>query len=309
MKLFLGVDGGQSSTKALIGDESGRVLGSGVGGPCNHARADESADKLKRGLVASVTAACDAAGLDPARVSFEAACFGMSGGPHDKKAIIESVLNTRRLIVTTDAEIALTGATRTGQGIIVIAGTGSIAFGRNSEGRCVRAGGWGYIFGDEGGAFDIVRRALGAALMMEEGWGAATSLREILLEATGAQDANDALHRFYTHEWPRPRVASLAPLVNGAAAAGDEAALGVLTDAAGALVLLVNAVRGQLWDAAARVEVAYLGGVFQSELLRAAFIEKLGVGVVCGPPLHGPAEGALLEAYRSAGLSPAIAGA
>jgi N-acetylglucosamine kinase-like BadF-type ATPase len=306
MKLFLGVDGGQSSTKALIGDESGRVLGSGVGGPCNHARADEGAEKLKRGLAASVRTACEAAGLDAARVSFEAACFGMSGGPDDKQAIIASVLDARRLLVTTDAEIALAGATRTGQGIIVIAGTGSIAFGRNAEGRRARAGGWGYIFGDEGSAFDIVRRALGAALRMEEGWGTATSLRETLLHATGAHDANDAMHRFYTLEWPRSRVAALAPLVDRAAAAGDAAALGVLTEAADRLAQVANAVRGQLWDADDRVEIAYLGGVFQSGLLRTRFVEALGATVVCGPPLRGPAEGALLEAYRSAGLSPAI---
>jgi N-acetylglucosamine kinase-like BadF-type ATPase len=305
MRLFLGVDGGQSSTKALIGDECGRVLGSGVGGPCNHARADESTEKLKRGLAASVTAACEAAGLDAARVSFEAACFGMSGGPDDKQAIIASVLDTRRLLVTTDAEIALAGATRTGQGVIVIAGTGSIAFGRNAEGRRARTGGWGYIFGDEGSAFDIVRRALGAALRMEEGWGPATSLREALLQATGAHNANDAMHRFYTLEWPRSRVAALAPLVDRAAAAGDAAAHNVLREAADELARIANAVRRQLWDSQERVELAYVGGVFQSGILRARFVETLSDAVACGPPLRGPAEGALLEAYRSAGLSPA----
>ena len=148
MRLFLGVDGGQSSTKALIGDETGRVLGEGAGGPCNHAEAAEGRGKLERAVQASVAGACARAGLDAGTASFEAACFGMSGGPEDKREILAGILRTERLVVTTDAAIALSGATTTGQGIIVIAGTGSIAFARNREGRTARAGGWGYIFGD-----------------------------------------------------------------------------------------------------------------------------------------------------------------
>src|SRR5437764_3315818 len=104
--------------------------------------------------------------------------------------MLSAAIRTRRLIVTNDAVSALAGATASGQGIITIAGTGSIAFGRNASGRTARAGGWGYIFGDEGSGFDIVRQALRAALRMEEGWGPSTRLREVLIEATGSRDAN-----------------------------------------------------------------------------------------------------------------------
>src|SRR5690348_9618649 len=206
MRLFLGVDGGQSSTTALIGDETGRVLGTGSGGPCNHAAAAEGRAKLERAVHESVIAACAQASLDPAGVRFETACFGMSGGPDDKRSILRELVHADRLIVTTDAEIALSGAVEAGQGIIVIGGTGSIALGRRAGARLVRAGGWGYIFGDEGSAFDIVRQAVRAALRMEEGWGPATTLREALLEATGARDSNDLMHLFYTPDWPRTRV-------------------------------------------------------------------------------------------------------
>src|ERR1017187_101937 len=151
MKLFLGVDGGQSGTTAMIGDDTGRILGTGDAGPCNHAAAVEGRAKLERAITGSVSAACGQAGLDPASVHFEAACFGMSGGPEDKREILAATLRVDRLVVTNDAVIALAGATRTGQGIITIAGTGSIAFGRNPAGRSARAGGWGHIFGGEGG--------------------------------------------------------------------------------------------------------------------------------------------------------------
>jgi N-acetylglucosamine kinase len=304
MKLFLGVDGGQSGTTALIGDETGRIVGEGEGGPCNHAAAGEGRAKLERAVAESLGGACAQAGIDPSTVSFEAACFGMSGGPDDKREILAGILRTARLVVTNDAVIALAGATSTGQGIITIAGTGSIAFGRNAAGRSARSGGWGYIFGDEGGGFDIARQALRAALRMEEGWGPPTALREILLSATGATDANDLLHRFYTPEWPRARVAKLARLVDSAATDSDAVAIEILRGEAQQLAMMAGAVRAQLWTAGEEVEVAYIGGVFESDLLRESFrmLVELNEGVCCAPPRHGPAAGALLEAYRAAGL-------
>jgi len=308
MRLFLGVDGGQSGTLALIGDETGRVLGTGEGGPCNHAAAGEGRRKLEGAVTESVGAACAQADLDPATVIFEAACFGMSGGPDDKREILAGILQTVQLIVTNDAVIALAGATATGQGIITIAGTGSIAFGRNAAGRTARAGGWGYIFGDEGGGFDIARQALRAALRMEEGWGPRTSLREILLTETGAANVNDLLHRFYTPDWPRSQVAKLARLVDAAATDSDAVASEILRGEAQQLAMIAGAVRGQLWSAGETVEVAYIGGVFESALILENFriLVELQDGVRCGPPRHGPAEGALLEAYRKAGLEVAL---
>ena len=308
MKLFLGVDGGQSGTAALIGDKTGRILGEGEAGPCNHAGALEGRGKLERAVSGSLAGACAQAGLDASAVEFEVACFGMSGGPDDKQEILAQILRARKLIVTTDAVTALAGATAGGQGIITIAGTGSISFGRNSAGRTARAGGWGYIFGDEGGAFDIVRQSLRAALRMEEGWGPPTALRELLMAATDSRNANDVLHRFYTDEWPRSRVATLAAQADRAAVEGDAVALEILGGAATALALLAASVRGQLWRTGDAVDVAYIGGVFQSGMLLERFrlLVEMEEGNRCNPPLHGPAEGALLEAYRSVGLDPEL---
>jgi N-acetylglucosamine kinase-like BadF-type ATPase len=303
MRYFLGVDGGQSGTTAVIGDETGRVLGTGEAGPCNHASEQEGRAKLERAVTQSVAGACQAAGLDANSPRFEAACFGMSGGPEDKRGILAGILRADRLLVTTDAEIALAGATESGQGIIVIAGTGSIAYGRSREGRSARAGGWGYVFGDEGGAFDIVRQALRASLRMEEGWGTGTYLREILLEATGAPDANAALHLFYTPEWPRSRVASLAPLVDAAASDGDQLAQKLMQDGATQLAMLAGAVRQNLWPKAppADLEIAYIGGVFQSQRLlnRFRLLVELEKGARCIAPRRTPAEGALLSAITA----------
>ena len=308
MKLYLGVDGGQSGTTAVIGDEAGRILGTGKAGPCNHAAEGEGRAKLESAVTGSVGAACAQAGLDLAAVRFEAACFGMSGGPDDKREILAATLRVERLVVTNDAVISLAGATTTGQGIVTIAGTGSIAFGRNPAGRTARAGGWGYVFGDEGGGFDIARQAARAALRLEEGWGPPTVLREELLDATGSDSANQMLHRFYTGEWPRSRVAALAPLVDRAAVAGDAVALGILRGAARELATLARAVREELWAPEAQLEIAYIGGVFRSGIVRETFrtLVESREGVLCGPPRRTPAEGALHEAYRSAGLGMSI---
>jgi N-acetylglucosamine kinase-like BadF-type ATPase len=302
MKLFLGVDGGQSGTTALIGDETGRVLGAGEGGPCNHAAKAEGRAKLERAIAESVGSACSRAGMDFATVRFAAACLGMSGGPDDKEAILAGLLRTDRLIVTHDAAIALSGATSTGQGIVAIAGTGSIAFARSVEGRTARAGGWGYVFGDEGSAFDIARHALRATLRMEEGWGPPTALRAVLCEATRSANANEVLHKFYGPEWPRARAATLARLVDETALNGDPVAQKILDSAAQELAVMAASVRGQLWSAGEVVEVAYVGGVFHSRRLLERFrmLVEFEEGNRCIAPVHGPAEGALLEAVRSA---------
>ncbi len=300
--LFLGVDGGQSSTTALVGDQWGNVLGKGSGGPCNHASAEEGRAKLIGAVTESVHAALVAAGL-PSDVHFRAACFGMSGGPADKRSILETILPADQLFVTDDAVIALTGALAGEPGIITIAGTGSIALGRNHEGKIMRAGGWGYVFGDEGGAFDITRKALRAALRSEEGWGSETALTPLFLRETGCSDMNSVLHAFYTPEWPRSRVAKLAKLIAVLAENGDCQAQEILEQAATQLAGYTLAIRKKLWNEEKDVKAAYVGGVFESGMFLDVYkrvAELQGCQVI--RPAISSAGGALLEAWKLAGF-------
>ena len=301
---FLGIDGGQSSTTALIGDETGRVLGVGRAGPCNHATAGEGRRKFIAAMTESVTQAHASAGLTEP-VEFEAACLGLSGGPDDKNTLARETIQAGRYLIVHDAHIALAGATGGEPGIIVIAGTGSMVFGKNASGTTARAGGWGYVFGDEGSAFDLVRQALRAILRNEEGWGPPTALRGALLEAGGARDGNHLLHLLYTGEYPRDRVAAWAQLVDQAARAGDAVARDILGSGAQALATLTAAVRRQLFEKSAPVNVCYSGGVFASDPLLERFrmLVELEEGNTVVAPRHNPAEGALLEAYRISGLS------
>lgn len=301
---FLGVDGGQSSTCALIGDRSGRVLGSGHSGPSNHVGAAEGRAKFTNAIRDCLAAACAASGLDPANTRFASACLGFSGGPADKRTILEEILASERSIVTHDALIALSGATAGEPGLIVIAGTGSIAFGRDASAETARAGGWGFIFGDEGSAFYIARQGLRAALRFEEGWGPPTSLRPLLMDATGARNINELLHRFYTPEFPRPRIAAFAKLIDEAALNNDLTAREILNEAAQQLATIAAAVRDQLFDEGEPARVAYIGGVFRSRTVLERFrtLVSMEAGNNVAPPIYGPAAGALLEAYRAAGI-------
>ncbi|MBV9302084.1 MAG: hypothetical protein JOY62_02230 [Acidobacteriaceae bacterium] len=302
-RLYLGIDGGQSSTTALIAGETGRVIGRGWGGPCNHISGAEGKKRFRDAVSTCVSQACLEAGVDANNVTFASACLGFSGGPDDKEKYSRELIRSRQYKITHDAEIALSGATAGDPGVIIIAGTGSMAFGRNAEQQTARAGGWGYIFGDDGGAFDIVRRALRAALQYEEGWGQATVLRDLLLKEIGVQTANKLLHLFYTPEYPRSRVASFCPLVMQAAGKGDAPARAIIERAAANLSRLVEGVYRQLFPSPASVLVSYIGGVFQSALLLEAFMSSVHRSIACEPipPRFDPAAGALLEAFRMDG--------
>jgi len=308
MRLYLGIDGGQSSTVALIGDESGRVIGEGQGGPCNHVGASERRARFFSAVGDSLRVAADQAGIkNTADTVFTGVCAGFSGGTADKSPLLPELVRAEHYLITHDAHIALVGATAGGPGIITIAGTGSIAFGRNAEGVTARAGGWGYVFGDEGSAFDIARHALRAILRHEEGWGPASSLLDAMLAATGTTCADELLHLAYTDRLPRERIAALAPLVDEAARNGDPAAAEILGVAAQSLATLAAAVRRQLFKEADPVNLHFAGGVFQSEPLLARFrmLSELDGKTHVVEPQHPPAYGALLEAYRCSGTLPA----
>jgi N-acetylglucosamine kinase-like BadF-type ATPase len=306
--LFLGIDGGQSSTIALIGDETGRVIGSGSGAPCNQIGAADERAKFRAAIEECVDAACRQASLDSRETRFQSACLGLSGLADGARPALNGIVRADRIVISNDAVIALSGATVGEPGVITIAGSGSISFGRNRAGKTARAGGWGYVFGDEAGAFGIARQGLRAALRQEEGWGPATKLHGLFLEAGGARSANQLMHMFYSPEFSRARIASFSALVERAASEGDRVARGILLKAAAELALLASAVRRQLFERGETVRVAHMGGVFRSAIVREQFcaLVQQEPGNHCGPPVYAPAAGALIEAYRAAGLNPPL---
>jgi N-acetylglucosamine kinase-like BadF-type ATPase len=301
-RLYLGVDGGQSSTKALLGDETGEVIGRGSGGPCNHTASSEGRARFLSAVGDCLRQAYHEAGLESAPIRFASVCLGLSGGAEDKEAYTKELIASDRYHLTHDAEIALSGGTAGEPGIIIIAGTGSIAYGRNAQGQTARAGGWGYIFGDEGGGFDLAKQALRRALQYEEGWGPFTTLHKALLEVSGAATANRLMHELYS-QFDRQHFAGYAKLVTAAAEQEDQVALEVLKSAAAHLGGYVKGIYNQLFKAPEIVQIVSVGGIFKSYILTEHLRQNIKASLLCplDPPRFSPAAGALLEALRRDG--------
>jgi N-acetylglucosamine kinase-like BadF-type ATPase len=294
----------------VIGDDFGRVIARGRAGGSNHVSSAEGRDGLRRVLRDSLDDACRSIGLNVSDVRFEAAFLGFTGGDTGKRAVVDEVVHASRTCLSDDLLIAHAGALAGGPGIVTNAGTGSFSWGRDETGQTARAGGWGFAFGDEASAFDLVRQALRAALRYEEGWGPPTCLHEMLRHAVGRDDIRLVQRRLYSAEYTTARVAGLAPLVTEAAQQGDAVACQMLETAAQQLVNLTDVVRRRLFASTRVVAISYVGGVFRSDLLRSTFLRLL---IETGffqptPPVYEPAVGALIEAYRSSGRSVSIQG-
>ncbi len=248
--LVLGVDGGGSKTFAWLADaDSEDEIPRGIGhaGPSNPMVVGWHA------ALANIDRAISRAFADAeiARQPVSAVCLAVAGTARDaERQRLESWVGNRHIaehIVTThDALPVLAAGTTGGFGIALISGTGSFAFGRNEQGNTARAGGWGQLIGDAGSGYAIARAGLQAVTHAHDGTGPATRLTEIMLQALGVPTVMDLREVLSDDQFDAQRLASLAPLVIGAAEAGDVPAAAIVEEATRALSALVLAVNRQL---------------------------------------------------------------
>jgi N-acetylglucosamine kinase-like BadF-type ATPase len=311
--VFLGVDGGGTKTAFCLVTADGEVAAR-TEAPTTYVAAD--VDRLVAVLRAGVTDVCGAAGISPAQV--QRAFFGLPayGESSVTKPLLDAaplaVLGHDRYDCGNDMVCGWAGSLATADGINVISGTGSMAYGER-HGHGVRAGGWGELFGDEGSAHWIGLQGLAAFTRMSDGREPRGPLHALLRERLGLTHDLDVLD-LVLHEWggERAKVASVSPVVVDATAAGDRCAHRILADAAGELVLVVDAVRRRLgFEDGEAVPVSYSGGVFRAEAVRDLFGKTLaaqGVSYELREPQYPPVIGAALYAARQAG-TPLDAGA
>jgi N-acetylglucosamine kinase-like BadF-type ATPase len=321
MNLFLGVDGGQTATRVVLADEEGQILAQATGGPSNHTEEPGGPERLERVIRETVNKALAESGrasID--QQEFAAACLGMTGETAIKQRILERLIKARHLLVVHDSVNALMGATAGKPGLIVIAGTGSVARGMDAQGRQLRVGGWGHLFGDEGSAYWIGREAIRAAASELDGFGEPTSLTPLLLTQLAVPSAYALMEKYYSGEWSREHMAGLARWVSGAASDGDRVAQVILRDAgrrlASSAITLISVLftpkdtaveQAGLANGPLTAEplVSCVGGVFENQFVLAEF--KAAVQGACpdvriDPPLLPPVLGSLLLAYRSEGI-------
>ena len=258
----VGVDGGGSKTLAVVVDEQGNERGRGVVGSSNHTGV--GSEQAIRSIYGAVEEAARQAGC---ALPLRAAWFGLAGVDHpaDYDLLLPYLLPLAQGVhVTNDAELVLSGLPDT-VGIALIAGTGSIALGRDARGVSARSGGWGHIIGDEGSGFDLGRRCLQAVARATDGRGQATLLVEMFLRDWRLDDASDMIGRVYSGI-DKATIAALSALVFAAAKDGDEVACGMVEDAARELALVTVAVKNRLDFAGGQVALALGGGLLLHEI-------------------------------------------
>ena len=292
MSYFLGIDGGGSKTTCVVGDDS-ILLATATAGPSNVVRVGEA--RTRESLHLAVRQACAAAGITPAQVAHT--CIGAAGATRPEIAgIVRRALAeilSPPIEVVGDMHIALESALEGSPGVVVIAGTGSIAYGRDEQGNIARVGGWGFAVFDEGSAHWIGRNGIAAALRAadEQATGQAASgtssqLAGALMKVWQVDSLDDLAAA--ANATPPPDFAALFPAVLSAADAGDEVAKNILTQAGRELARLACLVIRQLFPqlptssdrprvtADACVPVAMAGSVFRyASLVRDVFYNEM----------------------------------
>jgi len=306
MKLVAGIDGGQSSTIAVVVDDDGIVRGRGTAGPSDHVGEPADSDRAAVACGRALAQALRAAGL-PAESELAAVVVGLSGFEgswHGREPAFAAPV-VRYLH---DAPIALAGAIPGRPAGVVIAGTGSAAYAESASGEAVRAGGYGYLFGDAGSGFAIARAALAEAMEAADR-GIPSDLGEAALAYFDLPDLRAFVRATSLGAIGRPQVAGFARVVLDAARLGDGGAAAIVEEAAAALAALARTIAVRI-DADEPLPVAFVGGIAQHPLIAGAVRANLAraARVVVVEAEHEPAVGAALLAFDAAGLPrPAIA--
>ena len=258
-KYFLGFDGGGTKTECVLADADGRVISTSTGGPSNPLRAGYTRAWF------SLSEAADAV-LKHEKITtgyIRGLCAGLGGASRSGvarrvKTFFERGYPNAQVQVTTDLELALDAAFGGSEGIILLVGTGSAAFGRDANGRTARAGGRGPWISDEGSAFDIGRRAVQAVVLAEEHRGPGTALSGRILEFLQARDWSQLSEQIAKN--PDAVFPKTFPLVAELAEAGDGVSRDILAGAAASLALLVSSVAHELGWRDREVPTAKVGG-------------------------------------------------
>lgn len=298
MPYYLGIDGGGTKTICLLGDEKS-VLATGRSSGSNPMRV--GAENARIALKAAIQRACELGKISPARIA--TTCIGVAGAarPQVAEVIREMVagLLPGKIQITGDMETALEAAFGTRPGIVAIAGTGSVAHGRNSAGETARAGGWGFAVSDEGSGHWIGRSAIAAAFRSADE-GSDGSLLKKLLDSWHLKNREELV--LMSNASPAPDFASLMPTVQSCADSGDPIAQNVLDQAGAELGTLAVIVTRRLFRDSDIVPLAMSGGVFEhSPQVRRRFYNHVrGVHgqISLAPAVVQPVYGALEMARR-----------
>lgn len=293
---FIGVDGGGTKTEFVRCDASGRVLAHCLLPTSNPADIGLTAAYrvLQRGIRALFS------GTDG---QIDGMFVGLSGGTtghfqEDIHKLLTADFPKVRFANGSDAQNAISMGLQERDGVILIAGTGSVCFAQTGA-ALRRVGGWGYLFDGAGSGYDLGRSAVSAVLCAKDGRGEKTLLTTLLEDALGCDTAS-ALDRIY--RGGKRYIAGFAPLVFTAAAQGDSVAMAILEQTVAYWARLIRTASQGLQTP---VETVLFGSLFKQDALAVRPLERaLGCDFRITAPQEPPVFGALREAMKLAGLSP-----
>jgi len=307
MKLFAGIDGGQTATAAVVGAEDGRIIGRGEAGPADEIGQMPHSTRLRDALRDALANALRNAKLDEnARLtSVVAGVSGYQGRVYGAQPQI----NAGKFALVHDASVAHAAALGGAPGVTIVCGTGSVAYGLGDQGETVLVGGWGYLFGDAGSAFWIGRRALERA-MRDADVALPSPLRAALLTHFARTSEREIARAVYAGEISRADVAAFAPRAIALARDGTADARAIVDQAADALAwlgaLAARRLHGNKRVLPGPINIALTGGLTLDswfyDALCARLSDRLPEGVVV-KARYESATGALLLAYRQAGVA------
>ena len=291
--LYAGVDGGQSSTVAVVGDAT-HIVGRGVGPPADLVGEARDSTRQREAIESAIRHALAAAQL-PRDTRLFAIVAGITGFDPGVSVAPDLGAISDNAVVVHDTTVAHAGALGGEPGIVVIAGTGSVALGNDDTSEAYqRAGGWGYFFGDEGSALWIARTALARAMLREDR-GETSQIGVRANAFFGALSLRQIQHAFAHGDLTRPALASFAAETLALAGSGDADASAVRDAAASALATLAATVDGSLAKRTTR-RISYAGGLFADAEFTSLFevhVRASIPGAVVGAPLNDAPTGAL----------------
>ena len=303
----IGVDGGGTKTDAVIVSQSGTILGRTQGGGSNLQAIGK--DRLKKEILATLDRLLKGTNVPEQKVA--GVFLGLAGaGRKSDQSTIQHLFDETpyrgKIHVDSDAIIALAGAFGNQPGIILISGTGAICFGKNQKGRIVRAGGWGYLLGDEGSGFYIGREAIIAALKDLDGRGERTSLRKEIEIRFKLRNIDEIIPPIYQQKIDRVAIADLAPVVFEEAKKGDAVAQVIIKQAGMELGNLAKSVAQKLGFNDDTVKVALIGSVFKQKDMLINEIAKvlydISWDIQIADPEYIPSIGAAILAMEKCGF-------
>jgi N-acetylglucosamine kinase-like BadF-type ATPase len=258
----LGIDAGGTKTVCLLANAEGQILSESRGGGANlQASGELEVEKVLHGVMEEA--------IGDRNVRPEAVCLGIAGvdRPADADAvrgIMRRLGFKSRTLIVNDALVALVAGVGDEPGVVLIAGTGSIAYGRDAAKRAARSGGWGYLLGDEGGGFWIGRSALAAVVRQFDGRGPATLLTDLVLAEMRLASPTELIHAIYDKGLQRQAIAAIAAVVQRAADARDAMASEILTRAGAELCAAAASVIGRLGMRGDVFRTVLAGGIFHA---------------------------------------------